>query len=64
MTGASRKLLAKFKGPFRVVKTLSNDRYDIEDLREGLRNKYRTVVAVGKMKPWVTPNGEQTTGLA
>jgi transposase InsO family protein len=52
-TGTSRKLLPKFRGPFRVVRALYNDRYEVEDLREG-RHKARTVVAVDKMKKWIT----------
>ena len=34
-TGNSRKLNPKYKGPFRIRKILINDRYEIEDLREG-----------------------------
>lgn len=43
----------KFKGPFQVVRALPNDRYQVEDLREGHR-KSLLVVAVEKLKPWVT----------
>jgi hypothetical protein len=32
---------------------LFNDRYEVEDLREGHR-KGRLVVAVERMKPWIT----------
>lgn len=56
-TGSSRKLRPKFKGPFRVRKVLINDRYDVEDLREGFRRN-RTVVAADRMKPWITMQGE------
>ncbi|KAK2577920.1 hypothetical protein KPH14_011865 [Odynerus spinipes] len=52
-TGSSRKLLPKFKGPFRVTRVLSNDRYEVEDLREGSRGK-RTVAAVDRLKRWIT----------
>ena len=51
-TNSSKKLLPKFKGPFRVRRALFNDRYEVEDLREGHRSR-RTVVAVENMKPWV-----------
>lgn len=51
-TGKSRKLLPKFKGPFRIRRVLYNDRYEVEDLREGFR-KYKTVVAVDKIKPFI-----------
>jgi len=56
-TGSSRKLHPKFKGPFRVHKVLINDRYEVEDLREGHRRK-RTVVAADRMKRWITISNE------
>ncbi|KOC59891.1 hypothetical protein WH47_10532 [Habropoda laboriosa] len=34
-TGASRKLLPKYKGPFRIRTVLPNDLYEVEDVREG-----------------------------
>ncbi|CAH1988621.1 unnamed protein product [Acanthoscelides obtectus] len=52
-TGTSHKLHAKYKGPFRVTKKLFNDRYEVEDLREGFKRK-RTVVAADQVKAWVT----------
>lgn len=54
-TGVSKKLLPKFKGPFRVVKVLFNDRYELEDLREGARRRnIRMVVAADKLQKWIT----------
>lgn len=54
-TGSSKKLLPRYKGPFRVVKVLQNDRYEVEDLREGRRRrKVRVVMAADKMEPWIT----------
>ncbi|XP_050311652.1 uncharacterized protein LOC126747193 [Anthonomus grandis grandis] len=55
-TGGSKKLLPRFKGPFRVFKVLPNDRYEVEDLRESFSQK-RTVVAVDSMKPWIVLKG-------
>jgi transposase InsO family protein len=52
-TGSSKKLHPKFKGPFRVTRVLFNDRYEVEDLREGQHNRKQTVVAVDKMKRWI-----------
>lgn len=52
-TGSSRKLLPKFKGPFQVVRVMLNDRYEVEDMREQRRHQ-RTVVAVDRMKRWIT----------
>lgn len=56
-TGNSKKLHPKFKGPFRVRRVLINDRYEVEDLREGGRRS-RTVTAADRMKPWITVQGE------
>lgn len=56
-TGSSKKLHPKFKGPFRIRKVLINNRYEVEDLREGCRRS-RTVAAADRMKPWITIQGE------
>ena len=54
-TGVSKKLLPKFKGPFRVIKVLFNDRYELEDLREGVRKRnIRMVMAADKLQKWIT----------
>ena len=52
-TGATRKLLPKFRGSFRITKVILNDRYEVEDLREQSRGR-RTVVAADRMKRWIT----------
>lgn len=56
-TGSSKKLHSKYKGPFRIQKVLINDRYKVEDLREG-RRRSQTVVAADRIKPWITIQGE------
>jgi len=58
-TGSSKKLHPKFKGPFRIRKVLINDRYEVEDLREGGRQR-RTVVAADNIKPWITVQNAET----
>lgn len=50
-TGTSKKLTPKYRGPFKIVTVMFNDRYEVEDLREGYR-KARTVVAVDKIRRW------------
>lgn len=50
-TGKSRKLRPKFKGPFRITKVLSNDRHDVEDMREHCKRS-STVVAAERLKTW------------
>lgn len=57
-TGQSRKLQPAFKGPFKVTSVLPNDRYVVEDLREHGK-RYKTVVAVDHIKPWVVLNAEK-----
>ena len=56
-TGSSKKLLPKYKGPFRIRAVLPNDHYDVEDLREGVK-RLRTVVAADKLKPWISIQGD------
>lgn len=56
-TGGSRKLLPKFKRPFRIRAVLPNDRYEVEDLREGSK-RLRTVVAADRIKPWISIQGD------
>lgn len=55
--GSSRKLHPKFKEPFRVHRVLINNRYEVEDLREG-RRRGQIVAAADRMKPWITIQGE------
>jgi hypothetical protein len=50
-TGKPKKLLPKFKGPYRIVAVLPNDRYVVEDLRGCKQSK--TVVAADALKPWI-----------
>lgn len=57
-TGGSKKLFPKYKGPFRVHKKLLNDRYEVEDLREGTR-RLKLVVAADNMKYWVTIQNDE-----
>lgn len=53
-TGESRKLTPKYKGPFRIVHVLPNERYAVKNLTgQGRTRKGTTVVAVDKIKPWV-----------
>jgi ribosomal protein L21E len=49
-TGESKKLHPKFRGPYRVVAVLPNERYEVEDLRG--KRKQKTVVAVDHIKPY------------
>lgn len=55
-TGESKKLYPKFRGPYRIVAVLPNERYEVEDLRD--KRKQRTVVAVDHIKPWISLRDE------
>jgi len=53
--GVSKKLIPKFKGPYRVTKVLRNDRYVLEDV-EGFQQSrlpYKGVWAVATIRPWI-----------
>lgn len=54
-TGSSRKLLPKWKGPFRVSKILGNDRYEVREIPGMTRSQqpYIGVTAIENMKPWI-----------
>lgn len=52
-TGKSKKLEAKFKGPFRIVAKLPHDRYEVQDERDMQTRGRKTVVAVDQIKSWV-----------
>lgn len=54
-TGQSRKLIPKLRGPYRVMKVLGNDRYEVQDTpisRKG-NKPFRGVFSVDKMYPWL-----------
>lgn len=56
VTGESKKLYPKFRGPYRITAVLPNDRYEVEDQRSN--RKQRTVVAVDHIKLWITLRDE------
>lgn len=59
-TGTSRKLVPKWKGPFKVSKVLENDRYEVVDIPGSRRSRipYSGVYAVEHIKRWVTFSDE------
>jgi hypothetical protein len=51
-TGQSRKLTAKYRGPYEVVKALDNDRYLVQDI-EGEQQSariYKGILPVDRLK--------------
>ncbi|KAL4719650.1 hypothetical protein ACJJTC_003777 [Scirpophaga incertulas] len=64
--GNSSKLLSKFIGPFRIIKVLCNDRYQIANIPGFGKNKrkFESVVASDRIRPWVNinvPNSDKTS---
>lgn len=55
-TGCCKKLLPKYKGAIRIIGELSNDRYEVEDLRECQKRPsgWRTVIATDHLERWIT----------
>jgi len=56
--GICKKLIPKFKGPYKIPKTLRNDRYVIKDADgfQQSRIPYKGVWAVANIKPWLGNN--------
>lgn len=52
-----KKLMPKFKGPFRVTKLLDNDRYIVQDFRSPRPSI--SVIAIDSLKPWITLNDQE-----
>lgn len=48
----SKKLMPKFKGPFRVTKILDNDRYIVQDFSSS--RPFICTIVVDSLKPWIT----------
>ncbi|XP_022830961.1 uncharacterized protein K02A2.6-like [Spodoptera litura] len=53
--GKSKKLMAKFHGPYKIVKILPNDRFLVEDtpITRKKGKKYENVVSIDKIHPWL-----------
>lgn len=64
-SGSSRKLEAKYKGPYVVVAKLPHDRYQIADIPFAQRNQkpYSSVWAADRMKSWIEFDEELDEGV-
>lgn len=53
-TGTSRKLLPRYRGPYKVDTVLPNDRYKIvdTDVSQVSQKRFQSVYAADKLKPW------------
>lgn len=59
--GQSRKLLPKYKGPFRISKHLPNDRYVVKELTGSGRSRrsgFENIESVEHLKKWIPPVGK------
>lgn len=58
--GTNKKLIPKFKGPYVVHKTLSNDRYIVKDIENCQLKQipYEGVIESARMRHWVKPNNQ------
>lgn len=59
-TGISKKLIPKFKGPYRITKILQNDRYVLEDVENFQQSRlpYKGIWAVANIRPWLDKNNQ------
>lgn len=62
--GTSRKLLPKWKGPFRVTAVLANDRYQVSEIPGAVRSRipYTGVYAAEHIKKWIVFGDPQVWG--
>lgn len=51
--GKSKKLMPKFIGPFKVIKCLGNDRFEIVNIPGFNTKRYDSIVAADRMRPWI-----------
>lgn len=53
-TGKSKKLLPKFRGPFKISAVLKNDRYEISSIEGYSKRRYKSVYPADSLKRWIT----------
>lgn len=58
--GKSKKLLQKFRGPFKVTAVLENDRYEITSIPGFTKRKYKSIYPADQLKKWVTFDANDT----
>lgn len=51
--GKSKKLAAKFKGPFKVTSVLDKDRYEISSIKGFSQRPYKNIFPADQLKPWI-----------
>lgn len=53
--GKSKKLVAKYQGPYRIAKILPNDRFVVQDtpITRKRNQPYNAVIAADKLRPWL-----------
>lgn len=54
--GVNKKLIPKYKGPYRVSKVLNKNRYMVRDVPnfQASNKPYNSIMSPDRMKPWIT----------
>lgn len=54
-SGANRKLIPKYRGPYRVKRVFPNDRYEVTDVENCQLTQipYRGILESARLKPWI-----------
>lgn len=63
--GTNKKLIPKFKGPYRIHKVLPNDRYVIRDIENGQISQlpYDGIIEAARLKRWADWRDSNQTEL-
>lgn len=60
-TGKSKKLLPKFRGPYKISAVLKNDRYEISSIDGLSKRKYKSIYPADQLKKWITFNTDNNS---
>lgn len=52
--GKSKKLAAKFRGPFRITSVLDQDRYEVSNIQGHSMKTYKNIYPADHLKSWIT----------
>lgn len=54
--GKSKKLVQKYRGPFKVTSVLPNDRYEVTSIPGFTKRRYQSIYPADQLKKWITFN--------
>lgn len=60
-TGKSKKLLPKFRGPYKISAVLKHDRYEISSIDGLSKRKYKSIYPADQLKKWITFNTDNNS---